>query len=277
MNIPKQKDALYYDEVREIIILTAKNATGAGRSGNQDFWTASTRLLASYDVKTGEIYKNGSVSWVITDDELQSYTYAKRFNDLSIYRIYARRNKNIDNIYYIIDVIEQNITFEPLEEILTEYKREVKISDDVLGELILNKDFEAFESSIKWCGNDVNISIKVDINNESDWNDIISTAADIVKNQQKWDSIIRKYAAEKLTELANDWAYDAYDEEDEESEEPPEITEQEFAERIELSDISIYKNGKFTFWFYDDDMFWGHSITVEGNIQNGCSDANIEG
>lgn len=277
MNIPNQKDALYYDEVREIIILTAKYATGAGRSGNQDFWTASTRLLASYDVESGEVYKDGSVSWVITDEEVKSYEYAKRFNDLSMYRICARRNKNIDNIYYITDVIEQNITSEPLEEILTEYKREIKISDDVLGELILNKDFETFESSVKWCGNDVNVSIYVDINNESDWNDIISTSADIVKNQQKWDSIVRKYAAEKLTELANDWAYDSYDEEDEESEEPPEITVQEFAERIELSDISVYKDGKFIFWFYDDDMFAGHSVTVEGDIQNGCNDANIEG
>ncbi|MDE7099119.1 MAG: DUF2262 domain-containing protein, partial [Ruminococcus sp.] len=178
---------------------------------------------------------------------------------------------------YITDIIEQNITFELFEEILTEYKREIKISDDVFGELILNKRFGNFESNIKWCGNDVNISIQVDINNESDWNNIISTAVDIVKNQQKWDSIIRKYAAEKLTELANDWAYDAYDEEDEESEEPSEITEQEFAERIELSDISIYKNGEFTFWFYDDDMFWGHSVTVYGSIENGVDTAQIEG
>lgn len=277
MNIPKQKDALYYDEAREIIILTAEYATGAGRSGNQDFWTASTSLLASYDVKSGATYKDGSVSWVITDDELKSYKYSERFNDLSMYRIYARRSKNSDNIYYITDIIEQNTTFEPFEKILTEYKREIKISDDVLGELILNKRFGNFESNIKWCGNDVNISIEVDINNESDWNDIIAMAVDLVQNQQTWDDIIRKYAAKYLTALANDWAYSEYDEEDEESEEPPEITEQEFAECIELSDISIYKDGKFTFWFYDDDMFAGHSVTVEGDIENGCNNTGIEG
>lgn len=277
MNIPKQEDVLYYDEVREIIILTAKNATGAGRTGNQDFWTASTRLLASYDVKSGTTYKDGFISWVITDDELNSYKYSKRFNDLSIYKIYARRNKNSDNNYYITDIIEQNITFEPFEEMLTEYKREIKIFDDVLGELILNKEFGNFESNIKWCGNDVNISIKVDINNESDWNNIIAMAVDLVQNQETWDDIIRKYAAKYLTDLANDWAYDAYDEEDEESEEPPEITEQEFASRIELSDISIYENGEFTFWFYDDDMFCGHSVTVYGSIENGVGTAQIEG
>ncbi len=157
MNIPKQKDTLYYDEVREIIIFTAEYATGAGRSGNQDFWTASTSLLASYDVKSGATYKDGSVSWVITDDELKSYKYSERFNDLSMYRIYARRSKDSDNIYYITDIIEQNTTFEPFEKILTEYKREIKISDDVLGGLILNKRFGNFESNIKWSENDVNI------------------------------------------------------------------------------------------------------------------------
>lgn len=277
MDIPKQEDTLYYDEVREIIILTAENATGAGRTGNRNFWTAKTKLLASYDVQSGTTYKDGFISWVITDEELESYKYSKRFNNLSMYRIYARRNKNKDNIYYITDIIEKNITFEPFEEILTEYKREIKISDDILGELILNKEFGNFESNIKWCGNDVNISVQVDMNNESDWNDIIAMAVDLVQNQKKWDDIIRKSAAEQLTELANDWAYDDYDEEDEESEEPPEITEEEFARRIELSDISVYKNGEFIFWFYDDDMFWGHSVTVYGSIKNGVDTAQIEG
>ena len=152
-----------------------------------------------------------------------------------------------------------------------------KIYNKILGELVYDEEMEWFEGNVNWCGNYIDFSLNVDNSNEAELNNIISTAEDMIKNQQKWDDIIRKYAAKYLTALANDWAYSEYDEEDEESEEPPEITEQEFAERIELSDISIYKDGKFTFWFYDDDMFAGHSVTVYGDVKNGCNNTGIEG
>lgn len=150
-----------------------------------------------------------------------------------------------------------------------------KIFNNILGEVIYNKKLEWYEGTVKWCGNDVNFSLNIDNSDISLLSELVSTADEIIGNQQKWDVIVRKYAAKWLTELANDWAYDDYDED--EAEEPPEITEEEFASRIDLCEISFYEDGRFIFWFYDDDMFAGHSVTVYGDIKNGCNDANIEG
>lgn len=152
-----------------------------------------------------------------------------------------------------------------------------KIYNKVLGELVYNEELKWFEGNVNWCGNDVDFSLNVDNSNKTELNNTISVATDMVNNQQKWDDTVRKYAAEYLTDLANDWAYADYGEEDEESEEPPEITEQEFAERIDLCDITFYSDGRFVFWFYDDDMFAGHSVTVYGDIKNGCNNTGIEG
>ncbi len=152
-----------------------------------------------------------------------------------------------------------------------------KIYNKILGELVYNEELKWFEGSVNWCGNNVDFSLNVSNSNETELNNTILVATDMVKNQQKWDDTVRKYAAEYLTDLANDWAYDDYDEEDEESEEPPEIMEQEFAERIDLCDITFYSDGRFVFWFYDDDMFAGHSVTVYGDIENGCNNTGIEG
>ncbi|MCM1131925.1 MAG: DUF2262 domain-containing protein [Ruminococcus flavefaciens] len=152
-----------------------------------------------------------------------------------------------------------------------------RIYDKILGEMVYDEEYEWFNGNVNWCGNDVVFYMNIDNIDETVLNNTIAIAVDMVKNQQEWDDTVRKYAAKYLTDLANDWAYDAYDEDDEESEEPPEITEQEFAERIGLCDISFYSDGRFTFWFSDDDMFAGHSVTVYGDIENGCTDTAIEG
>lgn len=152
-----------------------------------------------------------------------------------------------------------------------------KIYNKILGELVYDEKYEWFEGSVNWCGNYVNFSLNIDNSDETILNNTISIAADIVKNQQKWDDTVRKYAAKYLTYLANDWADADYDEENDDIIEPPEIMEQEFAERIDLCDISFYSDGRFVFWFSDDDMFAGHSVTVYGDIKNGCNNTGIEG
>ena len=72
--------------------------------------------------------------------------------------------------------------------------------------------------------------------------------------------------------MANDWLQDSDD-----YEEGQEITEEDFAGRIVLDSIGVSGNGNFNFWFSDDDMFWGHSVCVNGNIESGPQDAEMCG
>ncbi|EPF4172696.1 DUF2262 domain-containing protein [Escherichia albertii] len=87
-------------------------------------------------------------------------------------------------------------------------------------------------------------------------------------HQQEKDSEFRQFAAEELTELANDWLDD---------EDADEITETSFAERMTLCELVIEADGDFTVYYSDDDMFYGHSIDVSGNIAYGATSANIVG
>ena len=93
-----------------------------------------------------------------------------------------------------------------------------------------------------------------------------------MERQEEWDQRVRALAAEKLLELANDWAQEA-----EEDREAAEITQEQFMERMELDAIQIYEDGAFEFWFNDGDLFWGHSIHVTGSLTNGPEEAQMEG
>ena len=63
-----------------------------------------------------------------------------------------------------------------------------------------------------------------------------------------------------------------YLEEDEE-----ELDAEKFESRLELESIEVRPDGEFCFWFEDGDLFWGHSITVEGTLEGGPEQADIQG
>ena len=83
----------------------------------------------------------------------------------------------------------------------------------------------------------------------------------------------RAFAAEKLTELANDWQDKGYDDED--GEDLAAITEESFPGRIVISELSIDAEGDYEVYY--DDMFWGHVIIVNGSVDGGMEDAYIAG
>ena len=91
-------------------------------------------------------------------------------------------------------------------------------------------------------------------------------------DRESWDKSMREFAAKKLTELANEWQAD-----DDEKENADPITEDAFAQRITLSELSLTYEGDFTAYFDDDDMFWGHIVEVCGSLENGIESANIAG
>ena len=69
---------------------------------------------------------------------------------------------------------------------------------------------------------------------------------------------------------------DALDEEDW-NEELEEITEADFAKRIQITSLVMEPEGDYSVYYNDDDMFWGHSVIVEGNVETGMERAYIAG
>jgi hypothetical protein len=95
----------------------------------------------------------------------------------------------------------------------------------------------------------------------------LRVAEELWEHQKEWKERVEAYAVEKLLSLKNSaWL------EDDEEEVSPEI----FKSRISLATITVDAEGFFSFW-YDDDGLFDHSIHIEGNPQDGITDASIEG
>lgn len=133
---------------------------------------------------------------------------------------------------------------------------------------MLNKDYSYFSGEVKWNDKNISVSMEVDKNDRCTWEQVFENLRFLFNNMQQKDQEFRRYAAEQLTELANDWLQDEEDEE---------ITEDMFVSRINLVELAMDYNGDYSLYYNDDDMFWGHIIDIVGSIETGPTSASIAG
>ena len=99
----------------------------------------------------------------------------------------------------------------------------------------------------------------------------LKTAYTLFKDQNEWNKKVRIYASEELVDLANDWL------QDNDESEIDEITEEMFINFMKLDSINVSSDGNFDIYFFDGDMFWGHTIIVSGNVNGDIYSAEIAG
>lgn len=262
-----------YDvQEREFLVLMSDESTWS--MGGKSFVVAQAPFLAYIDIETDELkHDGGGLSWPMKNKEEKAGKYFNRFQKGDIYHIKAR--KLIDDtaskgILYVTEVLEEGVSCEVLEEILVEYRKPIIVQDEVLGELVLDKDLSLFEGKAMWLGSKISITLNIDKENRASWTKARNAMKKLLVEQQKWDISMREFAASKLTSLANEW-------QDEDDKDAPNIAEKDFARRINIESISITSGGSFTVYFNDDDMFWGHIVTVDGSLKKGVQYANMEG
>ena len=270
--------ALYAPEDEEKLVLI-QDGVSADKTFLDTYWAAHTHALAMADVQTGQAISGRCyLSWPLTDKERDAGDYSKRFTKGQIYRIKARGWKG-DALYepqwYVTEVLEEGVPCPALEEIWAEYTKPILLEDEVLGTLTLDREMSIFEGTCKWMGKEVRISLDVEIEKKASWTRVTNVMKKLVADQETWDKSLRAMAAQKLTAQANEWLADN-DQTDRDPEKDP-ITEDEFARRIRLTEFTGSPGGRFTAWFEDDDMFWGHVITVDGTLKKGAVDADIQG
>ena len=271
--LDKAKNDMFEDEILEYKVVT--NDYSGAAVGK----TAQMSILASIDVQSDSFDPmEGKIVWETTEEELKTGAFFNRFKKGTIYRILARRSKarprnGYNNMFCLEKVIEENVTNERLLSVLNEYRKKVTIADDDLGEFTLEKDLEMFEGSIERDGKRIILYLEVDKDDPETWKTAHENMKRFISELDKRDKDIREFSAEALTDLANDWLEDSL----EEDEEMQEITEEDFAERIELSEISVDAEGSYIVYYTDDDMFWGHSIEVHGTFDEGIQSADMVG
>ena len=268
----------FEDEAREILVLLAGGGGAGKRNG---FWDVSHYFIAYVDCQTGALYTgDGRIVYPVTDEEHDAGGILDRFRREGVYRLKARKmiphevpegvTASSQNEFLIVEVLEEDPLCPALEEVLAEYRRPVVVTDEVLGELTLDKDYDTFEGEILWRGEQICLSLEVDAANEGTWADARRAMKAMLAEQDRWDRDMRASAARELTELACKWRESA-------DEDVPEITEESFTRRIKLSSIVMDADGSFSAYFDDDDMFFGHCVTVYGTLMGGVTAANMEG
>ena len=98
--------------------------------------------------------------------------------------------------------------------------------------------------------------IEFSIYNSDDASKTVTKLEAFVRDFKAHDEEMRRFAAEKLTSLANDW-------EDEEGN--AHITEEEFYLHIIPEGIDMRSNGRYIVYYTDGGVFGGHSVEVSGN------------
>ena len=270
--------ALYAPEDEEKLVLI-QSGTSADKTFLDTFWTAHTHALAMADATTGQVISGPCyLSWPLTDQDQEAGEYSKRFAKGKVYRVKARSWKGdalSEPRWYVTEVLEEIVPCPALEKIWAEYTKPVVLEDEVLGTLTLDREMSFFHGTCRWMEKQVQILLDVDMENKASWTRVRNVMKQLVADQESWDKSLRAMAAQKLTTLSNEWLADN-DQIDRDPKKDP-ITEEEFARRIQLTEFSVSPGGRFTAWYEDDDMFWGHVITVDGTLKKGPIDADMQG
>ena len=268
----------FEEEAKEILVLLA-GGSGAGKMNG--FWDVSHYFIAYVDCQTGALHTgDGRIVYPVSDEEHDAGGILDHFRREAVYRLKARKRiphkipegvtASSQNQFLIVEVLEEDAPCPALEEVLAEYRRPVVLNDEELGELSLDKDLDMFEGGISWRGEDIDISLEVDSSSEDTWTAAVAAMKQMMTDRDRWDRDMRAFAARELTELACDWRESA-------DEDVPEITEESFAQRIELTSIAMEPDGSFSAYFDDDDMFFGHCVVVYGTLADGVASAEMAG
>ena len=277
----------YQNEEKEVLILTRDGGESAGLLGQEcgipdsgDSWIAFKPFLAYVDIASNTLRKGeGRVRWLISGEDMTKHrwTWPHFFEDGVIYRLKVRelidktvpegRLPSYGNRLMVVEVLEKNVHNDELLAILAEYRKPVIITDETLGEFILNKNLGYFDGKINWLKKDILVMLEVNPDSKSSWTKAMNVLRTLFEQQTQKDSEFRTFAAEQLTALANDWR----------EEEDAEISKHDFINRISLSTLAVFSNGDFEADYDDDFMFGGHEIVVSGNIKKGLKSADIVG
>ena len=274
--IPEEMNLLYDRNIAEIFVLTSDVPAYTKVREDHRTMTDSKPALAivSSDGKKQVIGEMGDIKLIWVPVWYKMKSSLRRFGDLTVYRIKARLHESFYDrkdpvrLIYVLEVLESGAPQPWLESVAKDYRRDVVINNEVLGRLTLDKQEASFSQVVKWRKTKIVVTIQADIFDAASQQHAVDIAADIVSQQRDWDKKIRRFAAEQLTSLANDWR---------EKRDIHYITEDEFAGRITPGILVVDQMGEYMFKYGDDNMFLGHDIAVYGSMENGVQTARLEG
>ncbi len=267
-------------ETEEYEMLILVQASCGGAECIKDMLKPSVDFLASVDLRTGQLFhEKGRVEWLIKEDNKRK-GWGYEFEQFGIYRIAVRKCipqklqpyqlQYMNNRYMLISVLEENASNEKLEALKEHYAKPISMKNE-LGSFVLDREFSWFQGIVNWNGAEANVYLKTDEEDGDTAEQAMKVLKRIVDNLVDNDTKYREFAAQELTELANEWMNESNEVDAEE------ITQEIFAKRMEISEITVNPDGSLSLLYHDDDMFWGHVIEIEVESNGEIISADIAG
>lgn len=255
------------EDIIEVAAVTGALGISAGRAGGDIMWKASIDIIAWRKLYSNEpvVTEELRLEWLVDDEEWEKSRHILKED--TIVRLQVRK---AEDSMMLVKVLETEYIDDDLKIILEEAKEPVFYDDDIFGKFELNKGIKIFEKEISWAREEGNLYFDWD-QDSNVMKSALETAYTLFNNQDEWSKKIRMYVAEELVELANDWL------QDNDEAKIDEITKEMFVDFMTLDSISVYPEGDFEIFFFDGDMFWGHCIIVDGNINGDFNSAQIAG
>lgn len=278
MSVQTDFEKEFEAEEYEMLILVQSSCMGAACI--KDMLKPSVNFLASIDLHTGQLFhEKGRVEWLLKKDNKRK-GWGYEFEQFGIYRVAVRKcipqtlqpyqAQYMNNRYMLISVLEENVSNEKLEALKEYYAKPISMENE-LGSFVLDREFSWFEGSVNWNGVEANVYLETDEEDGDTAERAMKVLKILVDHIVDNDTKYREFAAQELTELANEWM-DESDEIDAE-----EITKEIFAKRMEISEITVSPDGSLSLFYNDDDMFLGHVIEIQVEPNGEIVSADIAG
>lgn len=252
-------ESKFEDQVTDLVVLIRKEISGWPVVAN--YRNPKVDFIASIDNKTNKLSQSqGILTWMEKDSKSK---LKYKFDKMGTYLVRARRNKENNNSYLLVDVLKK-VNDTRFENIKEEYLKPVIIRSES-DEFKLNRNYDYFEGKIDYL--DEKCSVRMIVNSGETTADIqLNKLREIIKDLTNWDSKLKKYVSQEMLDLANEWCEDEI-----------EITEEQFIQRIGVPGIVIRPDGEVEAWFESDGMFTDHAIVVEIDKNGNFGEVNLEG
>lgn len=167
-------------------------------------------------------------------------------------------------------LIEEFIDFDPkdaaLKQLAADLQTPVVRHEPPFGELLLDRPVGWFCGEATWLQTPLKVQLAIDDADSCDAS--LQLARVLWGDQTLWEQRVKDNVVEELLQIKNDHWLD-------EGQSP--LTAETFRGNLSLESLTTRPDGRFEFWCNDNDMFWGHAISVEGTLERGITRVTLEG
>jgi hypothetical protein len=219
--------------------------------------------LAAWRIPQGEVCESRLRCLLPVGDPSHLKAWYPVVPGLGLVRLEVDRHEGQTLWVRQVSVLDGDAELEAIRQALQE---PVALGDSELGTLTLDRSLDIYEGEVQWNGRPVYLTLSCDDPQQP--LAVLNVAKALIREHATWDTLAREAAVAKLLPLKNNTWLD-------EGEDP--VSPAAFAQRMTLNTLDVSESGRWSLWFGDDDMFWGHAILVSGDVTTKEVDAEITG